>query len=155
MTDFPITDDIIAIIREAVAKASPSPPLDFGHGTEAYANIQGDDDIITGDVAWLFPVQINDDIKGGGAITSKYNILMAVGTLSDLSDDAVALESQIADMRVLTKRIIVILDADDRIKEITNIKREAIYFTRDLTVTGYAMSMTIETEPEATDYCVV
>ena len=92
---------------------------------------------------------------GGRRAVTTYGILMAVGQLSDLSDDADKLKAQIKAMSILTKRIIVILDADDRIKEITNIRREPIYFTRDLTVTGYAMAKTIETEAEETDYCVV
>lgn len=155
MSDFPVKEDIIEIIEDAVAKASPSPPLDFGHGTNAYANIQDQDKKITGDIAWLFPVQLRDDIKDGGVIKTKYTILMAVGVLSNLSNDAVKLEAELKTMSVLTKRIVIILDDDDRIKEITDISREPLYFTRDLAMTGYGLRMTIELEFEDFNYCIV
>lgn len=153
--EIPVTDDIIEIIEEVVLAVSPSPPLEFGHGPNSYANIQAQDQTITGDTAWLFPVQIRDDFRGGGALFSRYNILMAVGVLSDLSNDADELKAELKLMSALTKKILLTLDDDARIKDITDIRREPIYFTQDLCITGYALSATIELEFEAFDYCDV
>jgi len=150
----PVKEDIIEIIEEDVGKAESSPPLLFGHGPESYANIQGQDIEIEGDIAWLFPVMLKDKIQAGGTIDTKYSILMAVGQLSDLSADANILKAHLKAMSRLTKKIIVILDEDERIKDITDIQREAIYFTQDLNITGYGLRMTIELEHEDFDYCV-
>jgi len=151
----PVTTGIVDIIEEAVLSASPSPPLHFGHGTDAYSNIQAQDVQITGDTAWLFPVQIQDTIQAGGVMTTRYTILMAIGVLSDLSDDAEALKSELALMQALSKKIILTLDNDERVNNVTDIRREPIYFTRDLCITGYALSAVIELEHEAFDYCDV
>ena len=151
----PVTASIITIIKEAVAASALSPPLDFGHGTEAYANLQGQDITITGDVAWLFPVMIRDNIEAGGVMTSKYLVLLALGQLSDLSNDAELLQVEVDLMLTLAKKVILTLDDDDRVKEITEIRREAVYFSRDLTITGALIAMTIELEHEDFDYCGV
>ena len=153
--EIPVTDTIIELIEEVVASVSPSPPLDFGHGTDAYANLQGQDNKITGDVAWLFPVQIQDTIAAGGVMISKYTIILVIGVLSDLSNDADALKAELKLMSALSKKIILTLDDDKRVKDVTDIRREPIYFTRDLTITGYALSAVIELEHEAFDYCDV
>jgi len=155
MEPIPVTIGIVDIIEEVLLAASPSPPLHFGHGTEAYANIQAQDVQITGDTAWLFPVQIQDKIEAGGVMTSRYSILMVIGVLSDLSNDADALKAELALMQALSKKIILTLDDDPRINAVTDIRREPIYFTRDLCITGYAISAIIETEHEAFDYCDV
>ena len=151
----PVTASIITIIKEAVAASSLSPPLDFGHGTEAYANIQGQDKKITGDVAWLMPVMIRDTIQAGGVMDSKYLVLLLLGQLSDLSNDAEALQEEVELMLALAKKVTLILDDDQRVKEITDIRREAVYFSRDLNITGAGLGMTIELEHEEFDYCGV
>ena len=153
--EIPVTDSIIKIIKEAVAAASLSPPLDFGHGTDAYANLQGQDVTITGDVAWLMPVIILDTIQAGGVMTSKYIVVLVLGQLSDLSNDAVLLQAEVELMLALAKKVTLTLDDDGRVKEITEIRREAVYFTRDLCITGAALGMTIELEHEQFDYCDV
>lgn len=150
-----VTETIIEIIAEIVAAVSPSPPIAFGHGTEAYANLQGQDITITGDTAWLFPVQIVDDIKQGGNMITKYTILLAVGKLSDLSNDADALTAELKLMDALSKTIILKLDNDPRVNAVTDIRREPVYFSRDLTITGYLLSAVIELEHESFDYCDV
>ena len=88
-------------------------------------------------------------------MVSKYSILMAIGVLSDLSNDADALTAELKLMAALSKKIILTLDDDKRVKEVTDIRREPLYFTRDLTITGYAISAVIELEHEAFDYCDV
>lgn len=151
----PVTSDIIQIVKEAVAAASLSPPLDWGHGTDAYANIQAEDDTITGDVAWLMPVIALDIIQAGGVMESKYIIVLILGALSDLSNDADALQAEVALMMALAKKVTLILDNDERVKEVTDIRREAVYFTRDLCITGAALGITVELEHEQFPYCGV
>ena len=150
----PVTDDIIEIIEEVVLAASPSPPLTFGHGTNAYQNLFGQDVTITGDTAWLFPVQINDEIKQAGNMITKYNITMLIGKLSDLSNDADLLKAELASMAVISKEIILKLDNDGRVNGVTNIRREPVHFSQDLCITGYAISMTVELEHEDFNYCL-
>ena len=86
---------------------------------------------------------------------SKYTIILVIGVLSDLSNDADALKAELKLMSALSKKIILTLDDDKRVKDVTDIRREPIYFTRDLTITGYALSAVIELEHEAFDYCDV
>jgi len=157
MENIPVEADIVEIIKEAVFKASEqSPPIQFGHGPESYQNILAQDEqlIPEAETAWLFPFNIDDEFVGGGNIFSSYNILMGFGVLSDFSSSPEKLQEIIRAMFIVSKRFLVALDNDERIKEITGIRREPLYFIQDLTLTGYAVRATIELDFEKFDYCV-
>jgi len=156
MNNIPVEEDIVKIIGDAVITASQvSPPTLFGHGPESYANLQGQDEAIPqNETAWLFPYNIDDAVTASGGITSKYNVMLGFGKKGDLDSSKEDLEALQRAMFILSKRFLVALVDDDRIKELTSIRREPAYHVQALNLTGWLASLTIELDFEKFDYCL-
>jgi len=151
---------MIAGVFRDVVNSMGSPLPAFGVGAAPYQNLQGDNILIDSFGIWLLPFNIDQTFQSNGVFFKRYNVILHFGNVGRLWDSEAQLEDHIEAMDGESDRFLVLLENHPKVTGRTpnttglaNIRKEPIYHTQDLNLTGYAVSLQIDLEVPAFDYC--
>jgi len=150
---------IVQVFRDVVNSLGSPLPF-FNVGNTSYQNLQGDTVNIDTYAIWLLPFSIDQTFQQNGVFWKRYNVIIHFGDLTKQWDDTKELEAHIEAMDGESDRFLVFLEnhalvegRDTDKTGLLNIRKEPIYMTQDLNLTGYAVSLQVTLKSPAFDYC--
>ncbi len=113
----------------------------FGEGTKSYANLDKNREMFPR--AWMFPVEVSEEIKDTGSLTAEYVITMDFGALVKAGCSQEDLWKATAPMFTASREFILRLADDPDVKSVENIKREPQYHVLDKNLAGWLLKFNL------------
>ena len=138
--------DLLSVIRDITTNELGSIP--FGHGMRSYMNLETRRGIYEEEKkfprAYLYPVEVQDEIRRYQGLSHKYICIMDFLTLCKISDPQDVLEAKLNEMFNLSSKFLYRLSLHPKVKEMTDMSREPNYHVFDINLCGWSVSFTIE-----------